>query len=68
MNRFFYLAHLLTNFKLKSMLIDYYGDEICFTYPKDAEKPQMFFSTRVKSEGIAETLRRNDFIQNCGEY
>ena len=28
----------------------------------------MFFSTRVKSEDIAETLRRNDFIQKCGEY
>ena len=68
MSRFFYLAHLLTNRKLKSMLIDYYGDEICFTYPKDAKKSQMFFSTRVKSEDIAETLRRNDFIQKCGEY
>ena len=64
----FYLAHLLTNRKLKSMLIDYYGDEICFTYPKDAKKSQMFFSTRVKSEDIAETQRRNDFIQKCGEY
>ena len=68
MSRFSYLAHLLTNRKLKSMLIDYYGDEICFTYPKDAKKSQMFFSTRVKSEDIAETLRRNDFIQKCGEY
>ena len=68
MSRFFYLAHLLTNRKLKSMLIDYHDDEICFTYPKDAKKSQMFFSTRVKSEDIAETLRRNDFIQKCGEY
>ena len=68
MTRFFYLAHLLTNRKLKSMLIDYYGDEICFTYPKDVKKSQMFFSTRVKSEDIAETLRRNDFIHKCGEY
>ena len=50
------------------MLIDYYGDEICFRYPKDAKKPQMFFSTRVKFEVIVETLRRNDFIQKCGEY
>ena len=68
MSRFSYLAHLLTNRKLKSMLIDYHDDEICFTYPKDAKKSQMFFSTRVKSEDIAETLRRNDFIQKCGEY
>ena len=68
MSRFFYLAHLLTNRKLKSMLIDYYGDEICFRYPKDAKKSQVFFSTRVKFEVIAETLRRNDFIQKCGEY
>ena len=68
MTRFFYLAYLLTNRKLKSMLIDYYGDEICFTYPKDLKKSQMFFSTRVKSEDIAETLRRNDFIHKCCEY
>ena len=68
MSRFFYLAHLLTNRKLKSTLIDYYGDKICFTYPKDAKKSQMFFSTRVKPEDIVETLRRKDFIQKCGEY
>ena len=68
MSQFFYLAHLLTNRKMKSMLIGSYGDKICFTYPKDAKKSQMFFSTRVKPEDIAETLRRNDFIQKCGEY
>ena len=50
------------------MLIDYYGTEICFSYPKDAKKSQMFFSTRVKFEDTRETLRRNDFIQECGEY
>ena len=43
MSQFFYLAHLLTNRKLKSMLIDYYGDEICFTYPKDAKKSDVLF-------------------------
>ena len=68
MSRFFYLAHLLTNRKLKSMLIDYYGDEICLRYPKDMKKFQMFFPTRVKSEDVAETLHRKDFIQKCGEY
>ena len=68
MSRFFYSAHLLTNRKLKSMLADYYGEEICFTYLKDPKKSQMLFSTRVKSEDIAETLRRNDFNQKCGEY
>ena len=36
--------------------------------PEDVKKSQMFFSTRVKSEDIAETLRRNDFIHKCGEY
>ena len=36
--------------------------------PKGCEKISDVFSTRVKSEDITETLRRNDFILKCGEY
>ena len=31
------------NKQVKQLLIEFYGEEICFTYPKDKSKPQMFF-------------------------
>ena len=49
------------------MLIDHYGDEICFSYPKGRQKAQMFFSAKVKSVDIAETLRLNDNIKSCAK-
>ena len=49
------------------MLIDHCGDEICFSYPKDCQKSQMFLAAKVKSVDIAETLRLNDNIKSCAE-
>ena len=49
------------------MLIDHFDDKICFTYPKDRQKSQMFFSADIKSEDVAETLRRTDVIKICAE-
>ena len=47
------------------MLIDHYGDETCFSYPKDRQKSQMLFS--AKKVDIAETLRLNDNIKSYAE-
>ena len=33
----------LTNRKLKKLLISHFGENICFTYPNDKTKSQMFF-------------------------
>ena len=57
----------ITNRRLKSMLIDHFGDRICFTYPKDRRKLQMFFSPDIKSADVSETLRTTDAIKICAE-
>ena len=49
------------------MLIDRFGEDICFTYPKDRKKPQMFFSSQVSSEDVVETLRANEITKLCAE-
>ena len=33
----------LNNKKVNQLLIQFYGEDICFTYPKDKSKLQMFF-------------------------
>ena len=33
----------IANRKLKRMLINHFGEETCFTYPRDRQKSQMFF-------------------------
>ena len=60
----------LTNRKVKTILIECLGEDICFTYPRDKRHSQMFFRTRVSSEDIVESLRiRNNAnpIKNCAE-
>ena len=41
---------------MKSLLIDHYGENICFTYPKDRKKSQMFFSTALRQVDVVESL------------
>ena len=33
----------IQNRQAKSLLIDYYDENICFTYPRDRKKSKMFF-------------------------
>ena len=47
------------------MLINRLAEEICFSYPKDSSKSQMFFSTKIRATDIAEILRAADPIQQC---
>ena len=49
------------------MLINNYGEEICFTYPKDKKNSQMFLSSKVFAGDVAETLRCNDPVQMCAK-
>ena len=41
----------------KNLLINYFGEGICFTYPNNRKKSQMFFSTNVRAGEITESLR-----------
>ena len=43
------------------------GDEICFTYPRDKSKPQMFYSTNICPTDLIETIHRTDPVKMCAE-
>ena len=45
------------NRRIKNLLINYFGEGICFTYPNNRKKSQMLFSTNVRAGEIAESLR-----------
>ena len=47
------------------MVIKHFGEEICFTYPKEKNKSQMFFSTKICSATLIETLRVSDPVKIC---
>ena len=49
------------------MLIDHFGDTLCFTYPKDRQKSQMFYSTHIKCTDGAKRLSSTDTIKVCVE-
>ena len=42
------------------MVIDLSGDSVCFSYSRNRKKPQMFFSSKIKTIDIAKTLRKAD--------
>ena len=44
------------NRQIKNLVINYFGEGICFTYPNDRKKLQMFFSMNVRVGEIAESL------------
>ena len=35
------------NHQIKILIINYFGEGICFTYPNNRKKSQIFFSTNV---------------------
>lgn len=55
----------LSNQNLKKRLIETFGDEICFSYPKDKRKSQVFFSRHVQTTELVETIRSQDVIKDC---
>ena len=55
----------LSNQNLKKRLIEAFGDEIYFSYPKDKRKSQVFFSRHVQTTELVETIRSQDVIKDC---
>ena len=56
-------GYAVSNRKVKQMLIAHFGEDICFTYPKEKRKSQLFFSTKIASAHLVETLRLNDPVK-----
>ena len=60
-------GYAVSNRNVKQMLIAHFGEDICFTYRKEKRKSQLFFSTKIDSADIVETLRLNDPVKICAE-
>ena len=60
-----YLEYTLSNKRLKEMIINEFGDSVCFSYPRDRKKSQIFFSSSIHSEDLAETICNTDAIKQC---
>ena len=58
---------IVTNRRLKSLLIDKYGDTVCFTYSRKKQDCQMFFSSNIKTTYMAEQLRGVQVIAEYGK-
>ena len=57
----------VNNREVKVLLSEHFGSEISFSQPKQVNKSQMFFSSNVTAENLAETIRSTDHIQECAE-
>ena len=56
---------VIENRKVKELLIEKYGENICFTYPKDRTKSQMVYSKLIPAENIVETIRSKNIYKEC---
>ena len=52
----------INNRQVKSLLIDHYRKNICFTYLKDRKKSQIFFSTALRQESLRNKTSTSDII------
>ena len=57
----------VSNRRLKNLLVDHYGENICFTYPRNRQKSQMFYSANIKCADMAEFKRSSNSIKECAE-
>ena len=57
----------INNRRLKNLLMEKFGEDLCFTYSRKRQDSQMFFSSKVKSTDIAEQVRSIDVIIKCAK-
>lgn len=57
----------LSNKSLKNRIINHFGDEVCFSYPRDKKKSIMFFSNVVKTSDVVSTIQFTDSIKLCAQ-
>ena len=64
------LNYKIQNRQVRSLLIDYYGENSCFTHPRNRKKSQIFFSTSICQVDVVESLRNkssNNDIISCAK-
>ena len=52
---------------MKSLLIQEFGEELCFSYPKNPTLSQMVFSNKIQATSLAEELRSIDPVKTCAQ-
>ena len=52
---------------MKAILIDNFGEDLAFTYPRGKKKSQMFYLSRVQIEDVIETIRAKDPFEMCAK-
>ena len=52
---------------MKAILIDHFGEDLAFAYPRDKKKSQMFYPCRVQIEDAIETIRAKDSVEMCAK-
>lgn len=57
----------ISNRRMKSLLIEQFGDTISFTYSKNRSVSQMVFSNQITAVQLAEEIRSSDCIKGCAE-
>ena len=57
----------VTNREVKVLLTNHFGDQICYSQPKQLNKSLMCFSKSVTAKSMAETIRSTDPIKQCAE-
>ena len=50
-------ADIVSNRSVKQLIIELYGDAVCFTYPSNKRKSQMVLGTNSSPEALVESLR-----------
>ena len=67
MIRILFLDYELSNKKLKNQIVERFGDEVCFSYPRDKRKSALFFANSIETSEIVNTLHSQDFIKLCAQ-
>ena len=52
---------------MKAILIDHFGVDLAFTYPRGKKKSQMFYLSRVQIEDVIKTIRAKDSMEMCAK-
>ena len=48
---------------MKAILIDHFGVDLAFSYPRGKKKSQMFYLSRVQIEDVIKTIRAKDSME-----
>lgn len=57
----------IRNDEVKSKLIDYFGPDVCFSYPREANKSTLAFYSKINTANMADKIRSYDPVTECSE-